>query len=81
LIKNLKIIKYFAIFFTEKIFKDEIPKCLSCEGVVKPDIVFFGENLPAKFFKCMDKDFEDCEMLIILGTSLVVQPFASLVDK
>jgi NAD+-dependent protein deacetylase sirtuin 2 len=69
------------LIFPEIIFNDEIPKCLSCEGVVKPDIVFFGENLPSKFFKYMDKDFDDCELLIVLGTSLVVQPFASLVDK
>jgi Sir2 family len=28
----------------------EIPKCPSCGGLVKPDIVFFGEALPARFF-------------------------------
>ena len=27
-----------------------IPKCPKCEGLVKPDIVFFGEALPARFF-------------------------------
>ena len=28
----------------------EIPKCPSCGGLVKPDIVFFGEALPSRFF-------------------------------
>eukprot|EP00090_Calanus_glacialis_P028975 TRINITY_DN46467_c0_g1_i1.p1 TRINITY_DN46467_c0_g1~~TRINITY_DN46467_c0_g1_i1.p1 ORF type:complete len:377 (-),score=128.25 TRINITY_DN46467_c0_g1_i1:278-1408(-) len=64
----------------EIIFKDEVPTC-DCGGFVKPDIVFFGENLPERFFKCMQTDFVKCDLLIILGTSLVVQPFASLIDK
>ena len=66
----------------ELIFKDEIPTCTkeSCKGYVKPDIVFFGEGLPDRFFKCMMSDFKKCDLLIIMGTSLAVQPFASLVD-
>ena len=65
------------------IFKDEIPTCTkeNCKGYVKPDIVFFGENLPERFFKCMESDFKKCDLLIIMGTSLAVQPFASLVDQ
>jgi len=61
--------------------KVEIPVCSSCGGTVKPDIVFFGENLPERFFRCAGPDFSKCDLLIILGTSLVVQPFASLVDR
>lgn len=65
----------------ERIFKDELPICASCPGIVKPDIVFFGENLPEKFHQCILTDFEKCDLLIVLGSSLVVQPFASLVDR
>ena len=50
-------------------------------GLVKPDIVFFGENLPKKFFDNIDNDFTKCDMLIVIGTSLKVNPFASLIDK
>lgn len=32
------------------LFRDEIPKCHRCESLVKPDIVFFGENLPSRFY-------------------------------
>lgn len=64
----------------ERIFKDEIPICEKCPGVVKPDIVFFGENLPDKFHDSVDKDFKKCDLLIILGSSLVVHPFAGLID-
>lgn len=49
--------------------------------MVKPDIVFFGENLPARFFSCMQSDFLKVDLLIVMGTSLKVQPFASLISK
>lgn len=59
-----------------------IPKCEECEeGVVKPDIVFFGEMLPERFHFLADRDFAQADLLIIMGSSLVVQPFASLVDR
>ncbi|KAL8618864.1 hypothetical protein ACOMHN_000871 [Nucella lapillus] len=67
----------------ERIFADEIPTCVKkkCTGVVKPDIVFFGESLPPRFSECVPKDLKQCDLLIIMGTSLVVQPFASLVTR
>ena len=46
-----------------------------CDGVVKPDIVFFGESLPSFHPR---PDFSKCDLLIIIGTSLKVNPFASL---
>ncbi|CAD6887857.1 unnamed protein product [Tilletia controversa] len=49
-------------------------------GLVKPDIVFFGEPLPKRFFSLLD-DFDQADLLIVLGTSLKVQPFASLIDR
>jgi len=66
----------------EKVFSDTIPHCTkeNCRGIVKPDIVFFGESLPERFFRCTRTDFRACDLLIILGTSLVVQPFASLIN-
>merc|ERR1711879_462987 len=48
-------------------------------GLVKPDIVFFGENLPMRLFELAELDFPMCDMLLVLGTSLQVQPFAGLV--
>ena len=54
--------------------------CTLAGGLVKPDIVFFGENLPERFFERL-KDLQQADLLIILGTSLVVQPFASLIGR
>ena len=50
-------------------------------GLVKPDIVFFGENLPPRFYQRTKLDMPQCDLLIVMGTSLQVQPFASLVGK
>lgn len=73
--------EYTQDWMKEKIFKDEIPICEKCPGVVKPDIIFFGENLPTLFHDRIVEDFPKCDLLIILGSSLVVQPFASLIDR
>ncbi|KAI1295642.1 NAD-dependent protein deacetylase sirtuin-2 [Halotydeus destructor] len=73
--------EYKLEWMKEKIFADLIPKCEDCDSFVKPDIVFFGEGLPPRFFQLISTDFEDCDLLLIMGTSLTVQPFASLVDS
>ena len=49
--------------------------------MIKPDIVFFGEDLPERFFNNYKKDFAKCDLLIILGTSLAVDPFADLASE
>ena len=75
--------EYSQDWIKDLIFKDEIPTCLlpDCGGFVKPDIVFFGDGLPEKFVKCTGSDFKNCDLLIIMGTSLTVQPFASLINE
>jgi NAD-dependent deacetylase sirtuin 2 len=58
-----------------------VPVCVKCGGIIKPDITFFGEGLPSKFYKHINEDFRKCDLLIIIGTSLTVEPFASLCQK
>eukprot|EP00808_Paulinella_micropora_P014381 g65123.t1 len=74
----------------ERVMADGIPRCESneftgsrpgCGGLVKPDIVFFGENLPDRFHRLIREDFPKCDLLIVMGTSLQVQPFAGLVHR
>lgn len=66
----------------EEVFADRIPKCSKCtKGLVKPDIVFFGENLPDRFFDLAKVDFPQADLLIVMGTSLTVYPFAGLISK
>lgn len=68
----------------EAIHNGEVPHCLvindaetKCNGLVKPDVVFFGEALPEKFHQNRMVPGE-ADLAIIMGTSLTVQPFASL---
>ena len=63
----------------EAIQNREVPHCLVplCDGLVKPDIVFFGENLPETFH--LNRALPGtADLCFIMGTSLSVQPFASL---
>ncbi|BGP24504.1 Sir2 histone deacetylase Hst2 [Rhodotorula toruloides] len=56
-------------------------KCKGNKGaLIKPDIVFFGEGLPDKFFERLS-DFSSCDLLIVIGTSLQVGPFNSLMHR
>lgn len=58
--------------------EEEIPRCEGCGGLAKPDIVFFGESLPDKFHASIPS-LQEADLLIVIGTSLTVYPFASLV--
>ncbi|KAI4202683.1 MAG: hypothetical protein LQ350_002349 [Teloschistes chrysophthalmus] len=63
----------------QAISKREVPHCChdGCNGLVKPDIVFFGEALPEAFH--LNRMLPGAaDLAIIIGTSLTVQPFASL---
>jgi len=72
--------KYDIHELKEKILLDEDPVCRSCGGWVKPKIVFFGEQLPPRFFDEAELDCEFCDQMICIGTSLEVYPFAGIVD-
>lgn len=56
-----------------------IPRC-SCGGVVKPDVVLYGESLDRRTLEGAVRTITDADMLIVGGTSLVVYPAAGLVD-
>lgn len=56
--------------------KNEIAKCDICNSVIKPDIVFFGEQVK-NFEYCRDL-VEECDLLIIVGSSLSVVPASLL---
>lgn len=45
-------------------------------GIMKPDIVFFGEGLPEEFHNVMASDKDKCDLLIVIGSSLKVRPVA-----
>uniref|UniRef100_A0A915PBI8 NAD-dependent protein deacetylase sir-2.1 n=1 Tax=Setaria digitata TaxID=48799 RepID=A0A915PBI8_9BILA len=52
--------------------------CSHSEGVMKPDIVFFGEDLSDDFHEKMAEDRERVDLVVVIGSSLKVQPVALL---
>nr|XP_023022612.1 NAD-dependent protein deacetylase sirtuin-1 [Leptinotarsa decemlineata] len=49
---------------------------LVSSGIMKPDIVFFGEGLPDTFHEAMAADKSECDLLLVIGSSLKVRPVA-----
>ncbi|KAJ3040803.1 3-phosphoinositide dependent protein kinase-1 [Rhizophlyctis rosea] len=72
--------EYSQKWVKDEIFAGRIPRCEQCNGLVKPDIVFFGESLPERFHTLLRNDFRVCDLLIVIGTSLQVMPFAALIN-
>ncbi|KAF9917651.1 NAD-dependent histone deacetylase sir2 [Linnemannia zychae] len=48
--------------------------------LMKPDIVFFREQLTSLFHDCLDEDRDQVDLLIVMGTSLKVAPVSSIID-
>jgi NAD-dependent deacetylase len=58
--------------------REELPLCDVCGGIIKPDITFFGESLPAGAIERAFELASGSELMLVLGSSLVVQPAASI---
>lgn len=54
------------------------PHCPHCGGIVKPDIVFYGEGLDGKLLVEAENAFRKADLCLVLGSSLIVNPAASL---
>jgi NAD-dependent deacetylase len=52
------------------------PRC-ACEGMLRPDVVWFGERLPPEMLERSVRAVDACEFMLVIGTSGVVQPAAS----
>mmetsp|Transcript_17608 Transcript_17608/g.24769 ORF Transcript_17608/g.24769 Transcript_17608/m.24769 type:complete len:357 (-) Transcript_17608:706-1776(-) len=61
--------------------EERAPKCKRCGNNVKPDIVFFGEDLPSRFHKLLRKDLAKTDLLLIMGTSLMVAPVSLIPER
>jgi NAD-dependent deacetylase len=54
------------------------PLCPKCNRVLKPAITFFGESLPVEALREATAEAQKADLMLVLGTSLTVQPAASL---
>ncbi|MDW8065641.1 MAG: NAD-dependent deacylase [Anaerolineae bacterium] len=55
-----------------------IPRCEQCEGVLKPDIVLFGEQLPARALVAAQREARRADVFLVAGSSLEVAPAGDL---
>ena len=61
---------------TSKVEMVEIPPRCSCGGILRPDAVFFGEMIPSEAMWRSRQVATDCDLMLVVGTSAVVQPAA-----
>lgn len=67
--------------FIDDVMVDEgrkVPRCDTCSGLVRPDVVWFGELLPQEAFYQASAAAQRCDLFLCVGTSGVVYPAASL---
>ena len=57
-----------------------VPKCPDCGGVVKPSVVLYGEGLDPYVTTGACREIARCDLLLIAGTSLTVEPAASMLS-
>lgn len=55
-----------------------VPRCPDCRGVLKPDVVLFGEDLPVAAFRHAEHAMRHADLLLVVGTSAEVYPAARL---
>ena len=56
----------------------KIPQCLSCNGILKPDVILFGEQLPQSAWYEAQRVSRQCDLMVVAGSSLEVLPVAGL---
>jgi NAD-dependent deacetylase len=55
-----------------------IPHCPDCNGVMKPDVILFGEQLPQRAWYDAQRECRQCDLILVAGSSLEVLPVAGL---
>ncbi len=68
--------RFTVVDILQRLNKEEIPDCQICHGILKPDAVFFGEALPQQALNDAIKHSRNCDLFIVIGSTLVVYPAA-----
>lgn len=59
-----------------RIPESELPRCKSCSGLLRPDVVWFGEGLDPEVLEKAGTELDSCDLCLVVGTSSVVYPAA-----
>ncbi len=55
-----------------------LPRCPACNGLMKPDVILFGEQLPQRAWYEAQSESRQCDLMLVAGSSLEVLPVAGL---
>lgn len=59
----------------EKFLEDgKVPHCPECNGIIKPNVILFGEQLPITQLQDAKKAARNCDLMLVVGSSLEVAP-------
>ena len=67
-----------GLFLPSYLETGKIPKCLNCNGILKPDVILFGEQLLQSAWSEAQRAARQCDLMVVAGSSLEVLPVAGL---
>jgi NAD-dependent histone deacetylase SIR2 len=75
--------KYREAYYSsdEESDSDDEPDTTPAPPLMKPDIIFFKEQLKSVFHDYLDEDRDQVDLLIVMGTSLKVAPVSSIIGE
>jgi NAD-dependent deacetylase len=76
--RRMRCLKCGRTWAREDISLEQLPPRCECQGVIKPDIVFFGEAIPEEAGISAYSAAQACEIMLVVGTSAVVAPASHL---
>ncbi len=82
-LKTLTCTQCFSQFDSEPFIRPfietgQLPHCPKCGGLLKPDVILFGEQLPQKVWYEAQRAARQCDLMLVAGSSLEVLPAAGL---
>jgi len=60
------------------VVRGALPRCPECNGLLKPDVILFGEQLPQRAWYDAQRESRQCDLMLVAGSSLEVLPVAGL---
>jgi NAD-dependent deacetylase len=60
------------------VISGRVPRCPKCGQILKPDVILFGEQLPQTAWFKAQREARQCDLMLVVGSSLEVLPVAGL---
>jgi NAD-dependent deacetylase len=82
-VRQATCIRCYRVFPTEQFVETflangSVPRCPECDNVLKPNVILFGEQLPATAMQAAQRHVYQCDVMLVAGSSLEVAPVSEL---